>query len=296
MSEPRPLPPALRSGPFTVADALAQDVPRARLNRRDLAAPFRGVRRSADDPSWLANHLAYAALMSDSHVFSHLSAARLHAIPLPTRLETDERVHVTLVQGRAPRGPGVVGHTTGRTPSTRLLGRLRVTSPARTWADLAALLTVDELVIAGDRLLGRPEALATPTEMYDAVADASGLRGRRNLAQALTLVRAGSRSPRETRARLALVRAGLPEPELNAPIPVRGRTLHGDLAYRPWRVLLEYEGDQHRTDPWQWAHDLERYNDLAETGWLVIRASKKLSDVGLATRTRRALISRGWEP
>lgn len=296
MSEPRPLPPALRSGPFTVADALAQEVPRARLNRRDLAAPFRGVRRSADDPSWFANHLAYAELMSDSHVFSHLSAARLHAIPVPTRLETDKRVHVTLVQGRAPRGPGVVGHTTSRTPSTRLLGPLRVTSPARTWADLATLLTVDELVIAGDRLLGRPEPLATPTEISDAVADATGLRGTRRLAQALALVRAGSRSPRETRARLALVRAGLPEPELNAPIPVRGRILHGDLAYRPWRVLLEYEGDQHRTDPWQWAHDLERYNDLAEAGWLVIRASKKLSDIGLATRTRRALISRGWEP
>ena len=234
--------------------------------------------------------------MSGSHVLSHLSAARLHGIPLPTRLESDTRVHVTMIQGRAPRGPGVAGYTTRRDPHTLLLGPLRVTSPARTWADLAALLTVDELVVAGDRLVGLPQPLATPTEISDAVTDRRGLRGSRNLAYALELVRAGSRSPRETRARLALVRAGLPEPELNAPIAVRGRTLHGDLVYRSRRVVLEYEGDQHRTDAGQWAHDLERYNDLSEAGWLVIRASRKLSDTDLAARATRALISRGWKP
>jgi len=244
----------------------------------------------------MADVRAYATLMPPHTVLSHATAARLLGIPLPTRLEDDPRVHVTALGGRAPRGPGVAGHTTTRMPEETTLGMLRVTSPARTWADLSALLSLDELVIAGDCLRGLPSPLATDDDLIDAVHRHAGRRGRAALGTALDLVRPGSRSPRETRARLAVVRGGLPEPELNAPIVLRGRTVHGDLVFRPWRVLLEYEGDQHRTDAAQWAHDLGRYNDLAEDDWLVIRASRAMSDAEVVARTRRALRSRGWLP
>ena len=61
---------------------------------------------------------------------------------------------------------------------------------------------------------------------------------------------AGSASPGETRLRLALVRAGLPEPELNVRLyGVDGRYLgKPDIVYRRQRVVFEYEGDGHRLD------------------------------------------------
>ena len=292
---PRELPPALRDRAFDVAGAVGRGILADRLRRKDLAAPFHGVRRPAEHAGGYSDCIAYATRMPANHVFSHVTAARLLDIPLPARLSHDTRVHVTAIDGRAPRGMRVAGYATRReTLVERVSDDLRVTSALRTWTDLASQLSVDELVEAGDRLIGRPRSLTTHTAMSEAMSGSAGLRGYRTLVRAFELVRPGSRSPRETRARLALVRAGLPEPELNAEIVLRRRTVHGDLVYRPWRVLIEYEGDQHRTDPWQWAHDLERYNDLAEAGWLVIRASKTMTDVELAARAARALRSRGY--
>jgi hypothetical protein len=31
-----------------------------------------------------------------------------------------------------------------------------------------------------------------------------------------------------------------------------------DLVYRQFKVIIEYEGDQHRTDKWQWNFDIGR--------------------------------------
>ena len=245
---------------------------------------------------WYADCLAYAAKMPSSWTFSHVTAARIHGIPLPRRLENDPRVHVTALGERAPRGAGVAGHTTRRIPQVHVSHDVRVTAAVRTWTDLAPQLSLDELVIAGDRLLGIPTPLATVDEILAEVGAHAARRGHRLLARAVQLVREGSRSPRESRVRLTLVRGGLPEPELNAAIPLLRRVVHGDLVYREQRVLLEYEGDQHRTDGWQWAHDLERYNDLAEAGWLTIRASKTMTDAEVVARAARALRARGWRP
>ena len=64
------------------------------------------------------------------------------------------------------------------------------------------------------------------------------------LKRALTDVRAGVRSPRETLLRLTLQRAGLPEPEINWTLrDARGRAVAElDLAYPRWRVAPEYDG------------------------------------------------------
>ncbi|WP_157535964.1 hypothetical protein [Microbacterium sp. Root166] len=85
----------------------------------------------------------------------------------------------------------------------------------------------------------------------------------------------------------------MPEPALNAEIVLPRRIVHGDLVFREWRTLVEYEGDQHRTDAVQWSRDLERYNDLVEAGWLVIRVSKSMPSGEVVARVARALHSRG---
>jgi hypothetical protein len=63
------------------------------------------------------------------------------------------------------------------------------------------------------------------------------------------LLRPGAESRPETLLRLLLGRAGLPEPEVNVDIrDDSGRFLgRADLVYPPWRTIVEYDGDQHRT-------------------------------------------------
>jgi very-short-patch-repair endonuclease len=78
----------------------------------------------------------------------------------------------------------------------------------------------------------------------------------------------------ETLLRLLLVRAGLPEPLLNPEVAVGGGVLHPDLVYPQWGVVLEYEGDQHRTDPRQWRHDIWRREALESAGWRVVRVHR----------------------
>ena len=84
----------------------------------------------------------------------------------------------------------------------------------------------------------------------------------------------GAESPMETRLRLLLTRSGLPEPRLNPAIRIGDQTLHPDLLYPQWRVAIEYEGEQHRTDERQWRHDIWRREVFEDAGWRQIRVTK----------------------
>lgn len=76
------------------------------------------------------------------------------------------------------------------------------------------------------------------------------------------------RSPRETLLRLLIRDAGLPEPEINFWIyDDDGRFLtESDLVYPEEKVVLEYEGDHHRTDVVQWRKDIARRERSEEQG------------------------------
>ncbi|HEV7566827.1 MAG TPA: hypothetical protein VGO31_12805 [Microbacteriaceae bacterium] len=93
-----------------------------------------------------------------------------------------------------------------------------------------------------------------------------------------------------------MIRAGLPEPQTNVSI----RNAHGvqiaigDLVFPAHKVLLEYDGEQHRVHDGQYARDVVRLNDLAADEWIVIRVDKHMSDSDAVTRTRAALVTRSW--
>ena len=297
MRHPTPLPHALHATPFTAAQARAAGVPPHRLRASDLHAPFRGVRMPVGDAAdFLERCRAYAQTMPDDHLFSSVTAARFWGLPLPRVLQDDPRVHVTATGGgRAPRGRGVVGHSTELAVSYFERDALRFALPVDAWCDLSTVLALDDLIAAGDRLLGLPTPLATLAQVDAAIRRRSGCRGARALRSARLEMRPRVYSARETVARLAVTRAGLPEPEPNGVIRLgNGRRLRGDLVFRRYRVLLEYEGEHHLFDRRQWASDLTRYNDLAQDGWLVIRVTKAMSRADLVARTTRALRSRGW--
>lgn len=274
-----PLPPPLRERAFTVAEARAKKVPRARVDASDLVRPSWGLRSSRPAGS-IDDHVRDLALiLPEGAAFSHLTAARLWRLPLPTPWARTEPVDV-LTPGTPLRRAGIRGHRGIERRELEVLRGMPVTSPVATWADLATLpgLSVEDLVIAGDAFATRdPDLLAG----FARAGEGRRARGQRKARAAAELIRSGSGSPMETRARLAFGRAGLPAPELNATVHAEdGHFLaRVDFLWREARVIVEYEGDQHRTDRRQWQGDIQRVRLLEGLGWKVIRiTAADLSD------------------
>jgi very-short-patch-repair endonuclease len=92
-------------------------------------------------------------------------------------------------------------------------------------------------------------------------------RGRTQLRRVVDLSEPNAESAMETRLRLLLVLAGLPQPVVQH--PVAGGWAWLDLAYPQARLGVEYDGRYH-LDPGQFSRDLRRRDRLAELGWRVI--------------------------
>ena len=101
-----------------------------------------------------------------------------------------------------------------------------------------------------------------------------GTPGIRKARLALEQARVGADSAPETRLRLALEYAGLPEPQLNVPTELSaGVVRQPDLAYPEQKVAVEYEGEGH-SEAAQIVRDIAREEDFARAGWLLVRISK----------------------
>ncbi|PTT18539.1 hypothetical protein DBR36_09210 [Microbacterium sp. HMWF026] len=200
---------------------------------------------------------------------------------------------------REPRTRGVVGHRLDVASDFLTLRHgLPVPTPAETWAELASLHGVDDLVAVGDAILTR--RLADDADLEDAARRISR-RGSADLRTALPLLRAGSESPRESLLRLILIRAGLPEPELNRDLRdgETGRFIARlDLSYPRYRVAVEYDGRQH-ADLRQFRRDADRWPAIAAQGWVLVRVvDHHLRDPAgrVVAPVESALRARGWRP
>jgi hypothetical protein len=310
MPRATPLPAFLRTGAFTSAEAAAAGLARSRLRLDDVSHPFRGVHSAEPmrDPLVQRCHAAMR-ILGGQHVLSHVTAARLWGIPLPWRWRPEEDVHVLAVGARGRlRRPGIRSWETARlAPIPHRLHDLPVAEPAEVWGQLSGMtrptLPLEWLVAAGDHLVSgtrlpdgaRTPPLATVEQLAHAGAQRTGMRGVKLLRAALPLIRAGVDSPQETRLRLALVLAGLPEPVIQPEIPTRAGLRHPDLGYLDERILLEYQGDEHRTDRARWLRDLTRVQEFEDAGYRTIHVgADDLAPAGrpaLVDRVRRALLA-----
>jgi hypothetical protein len=285
-----PLPLHLTTGSFSLRAADKAGVTRTRTAARDLRTVSRGIRVPTDSAAAGAAALRAYTDLDDEATLSLGSAARLWNAPLPGRLEEDWRIHLARRRGLStPRRVNVVGHQLAFLPDEVVeLDGVRLTSPARTWLDLASVLSTDELVIAGDSMVCQhgPEfphprdALCSIEELRAMVERHPGSRGVRKARAAVELIRVGADSAPETRLRLALVRAGLPEPVLNHVVwsedPWGGLgspVLWPDAAYPRWRIALQYEGAHHNGED-QYLRDIRRADTAARCGWHEVRLSR----------------------
>lgn len=269
-----------------------------------MTRPFHGVRAVGLDDTTLDRCLAFAPSLLEGQFFSHTTALRLWGIPVPA--PADARLHVSVRFPRTPpRGRGIAGHALRRAGWRLHLG-LPAAGPASAWRQSAALLDLDALVAAADALLGGPRdrtgrrraPLCTIDQLTAALAAAAGSPGQRTAAEALGLARVGVGSPAETRLRLLIVRAGMPEPVVDHPVTVGGgRVWHPDLAFPAARVAIEYEGDGHRERA-RWRRDIARREAFEDAGWRVVRVTAEdLDDPSrLIERLSRLLAERGPRP
>jgi hypothetical protein len=285
---PGPLPEPLGFGPFRFGEAVAAGVPRSRLGAPDVRHPHHGlyVPRAGREPGVIERCEWLVTLLGEHQWFSHGTAARIYGMPLPRRERSDDDLHVMTLAGAAPmRRAGVIGwESSGADLGRRMLGGLPLIDPAEVWGQLAAphatgrgiTLTREWLVAVGDYLLtgprrdGRRHPLCTRADLEAVVARRKGKRGARALAWALERVRSPVDSPKETQLRLGLVTAGLPEPAVQVPVLTAAGLLHSDLGYPEARLLLEYQGEEHRLSRKRWLADLTRVQLLQDAGYNVM--------------------------
>lgn len=250
--------------------------------------------------------------MLPEHAVSHVTAARLWGLPLPRWIGLDDPLHVIAVGShRRLRRAGVVAwETADRTLARVLLGKVPVVAAAEVWGQLAVpgsvaprrALTPEWLVAVGDALVtpqrrANRQALSTIDELRAVAARRAGTRGVTSLVWAIDRIRMGAESPKETELRLGLIAGGLPEPETQVPVMTSAGLRHADLGYPEQRVLLEYQGDEHRASRVRWLEDLTRRQLFEDAGYRVIEVGAHdlwPTCAPLVARVRRALVGRSW--
>jgi hypothetical protein len=276
--------------PFLRHRAISAGFTERELKSRAFTQLVWGVHVSSEVP--IDNYiLCKAALLAvPEGAICGRSAARLWGAIVPDSADVEillNRKQRTLIKGLRMHRPA-------QPPPTTMRYGLRVTTPEATFLKLAGELELVDLVVAGDTLCKKA---TTPQKL---VAAAAAFRGKRaRLArEAAALVRSRVDSPQETKVRLLMVLAGIPEPTVNIVFRDEEGSIKRriDMGYRKLRLGVEYDGRQHAENDEQWQNDIDRREEFDELEWrLIILRSPDLfvrPDLALA-RVARALASKG---
>lgn len=278
----------------------APDLSAWHLRRREYCEiPTRGVRSDRQLETLAERGSAFVKAIPQDCAFSHGTAAQLLEIPVPGRIERRTDLDVMRTSDRPPVvRDGVRSHRGLEHRQIVMEHGLPVTAPADTWCDLASptvRLTVDELIVAGDAVAeliaptmfqdeshpgvrpgddgweGDP-VLRAFAQMMATLRQRRRHKGKALLLEAFPHLRPRVWSPMETRLRLMLLRAGLPEPMLNLTVHFAdggGRLMTGDLVWPRLKVIGEYHGAMHlqlRTR----SQDSDKRGLAEADGWRVI--------------------------
>ena len=144
---------------------------------------------------------------------------------------------------------------------------LRATTLRRTLIDLCLRLPAVEALVAIDMAVAA--SLTDPAGLVRYAEATKGRAGARRL-RSLAALAAPAESPMETRLRWLLIQAGLPHPEVQTDLRDSSEQFVGraDLYYPPARLILEYDGGNHRE---RLVEDDRRQNLLINAGFRLLR-------------------------
>ena len=219
-----------------------------------------------------------AALVLREHmVLADRTAAWLHGVDRyrPHHLTVVPELDVVGARRKhTSRRGGVFGGERDLEPGEiTTVGGVRVTTPARTAADLACLFGRAEALAALDAFMR--VAGVTREDLDKLMPRFRGRRGVVQLRELVPLATPLAESPGESWTRLAIHDAGFPAPRPQCPIIVNGREKYRlDLAYEQWKIVIEYDGREHHSSPEDRKSDEKRRTWLSRRGWIVIVVTK----------------------
>jgi hypothetical protein len=269
---------SLPPSPFTRGQAAEAGIDADDLKRliasREIRRVLRGVYASADTPDSLTTRCAAARLVTSAHVvICDRTAAWIWGVDVfdYRELEILPPLETWALRGH-PRvtREGCAGGTRDLASHDVVeVQGLRVTTPLRTALDLACRLPARSALAALDAFM-REHNLTRADYRRGLVR----YYRRRGVVQARMLVGLAdgrSESAGESWVRLAMLEAGLPEPELQCWVDVDGvPTYRLDIAYPKHKVAVEYDGAAFHDHPADRDRDERRRTWLREHGWTVI--------------------------
>lgn len=254
--------------PFIGSEAIAHgDLTKNQLNTR-YARLFRDVYIHPDAEMTGVLRAKAGWLWAGRHgVIAGFSAAALHGSNWG-----DERAVVEMIHDNRHRIPGIQAHGDRiNEDEIEVVDGVPVTSPVRTALDLGCWYPTMAAVAGIDALARATELKAADIELL-----AGRYTGRRGIArarQAIGLFDAGAQSPKESWLRVVLIQAGLPRPQTQIAVfdGFGNAIAYLDMGWEDVKVAVEYDGEQHRMDRWQYSWDIRRLETLESRGWIVIR-------------------------
>ena len=251
--------------------ALEAGIRDKQLRHRDVVRISRDTYLPRSEAGDLRARIAAVLLNApEPAVVSHATAAALWNVAIPLQ-QDDALVHLTVATGSAVRGRAdrQVHRIPLSTDDVTRWSGFPVTTPARTWRDVAGVLPPAALLAVTDQLL---DGLCTRAELEQQLARRPGGRGSARARAVLPIADPRAESPMESVLRWLLHAAELAAPELQFVVrgPDGSFLARADFAWPDSKVLVEFDGDLHRERD-VFVNDLRRQNRLIAAGWTVLR-------------------------
>jgi Protein of unknown function (DUF559) len=261
------VPMELRGGPFTVARARDVGLKWDNLQTRRWQRTARGQYAWTGLPDDIELKLRAAEhRLPPESAFSGRTAAWI----LGLDMTPCEPIEATIARDVSVRARGGIRLRRASLPEDDVATEcgFRVTNGLRTARDLGSRRDLTESVVAIDMAVHA--GLVDLATLSSWVSRNSGAKGVKRLRRAVELANPLAESPMESRLRLELVTAGLPDPCVQAEL----RDAHGDfigrvdMYYPDARLAIEYDGKDHKD---RLVEDLRRQNSLINAGYHVLR-------------------------
>lgn len=233
------------------------------------------VYRVAGAPSSWQQSLMAVTVWAPEGTVSHRAAAALWELdgflPGPVELSTK--------RGRKAPAGWITLHRASRLEEADITTarRIRVTTPARTVADLCAVVQRDDLEPALDDALRRGLTSLPRLRWTAKRLGGRGRPGARLLAELLRERGPGWTPPAsrlEARVLALLRQAGLPEPSAQWEIRDNGILLaRVDFAYPDSKLAIEADGYRYHSGRGAWQRDRVRRNAVTSRGWRVLHVT-----------------------